>query len=162
MNKIFKILMLSLVMPAFSQDITILKPAQSYSSKDTMIVMTVPRFNRLDSIINAYKFQISNYQKDSTLYAKNLVLSDSIQKMLRLEMDKNTLLVTRDQLYLGIDSLRQKNIETYQKMVTDLQAAATKGNSTGGFFNNTFWFGTGAVVGVVAMYLSSEIVQHIK
>jgi hypothetical protein len=147
----------------FAQDITILKPNQSFSSKDSVAIVTLPRLVRIDSVVKAYQAKIAAYQKDSVVYVKGMALSDSITKKLLLVQQKDNLLVAKDSLLLGVDSLLKVNIKIYQGVVTDLQNTVGKDKgSSGGFFNNTFWFGTGAIVGVIVVYISSEILNHIK
>jgi hypothetical protein len=149
---------------ASAQEIIVLTPNKSFTAKDTTIIMTLPRFNRIDSVVSLYKRQIADYQKDSVVYAKGMTLSDSIQHKLIAVQQKNDLIVARDSLYMGVDSLLRENIKTYQGVIKDLQNTVTKENksSANGFFNDTFWFGTGAVVGVVVMYVSAQVLKSIK
>jgi hypothetical protein len=159
------IIFLFFVIQTFAQDngITVLKPNQSFSSKDSVIVVTLTRWAKIDSAVRTYQNQITNYQKDSVVYSKGLALSDSIQKKLILVQQKNNLLMTKDTIRIAIDTLLNENIRTYQAVIKDLQNTLTKDKgSSGGFFNNTFWFGTGAVVGVAVVYISSEILKSIK
>jgi hypothetical protein len=65
-------------------------------------------------------------------------------------------------LYKGQDSLLTQKAMVYKGLVDDLQKQVTANTNKTGFFNNTFWFGTGAVVGVVVAYISSLMLQNIK
>ena len=157
------IISIFLAVQAFAQDITILPPKQSFTSKDSVAIVTLPRLNRIDSVVKVYQARIVGYQKDSVVYAKGMALSDSVTKKLLLVQQKDNLLMTKDTLLLGVDSLLRVNIKTYQGVVNDLQNTVSKNKgSSGGFFNDTWWFGFGAVVGVAVVYISSEILNHIK
>jgi hypothetical protein len=157
------LLLCLIVFQICAQEITVLKPNQTFSSKDSSIVMTIPRFNKIDSIISVYKRQVSDYQKDSILCYKETCLSDSLQKKLILVKQENVLVMAKDTLRMAIDSMLIENTKTYQSVIKDLQNTVAKDKgSSDGFFNNTFWFGTGAIVGVAVMYLSAEIVKNIK
>jgi hypothetical protein len=158
------LIMISLfVAQIFSQDITVLKPGQSFSAKDSALVLTIPRFNKMDSVIKASQKQIADYKKDSVAYFTLRLVLDSTSNKLQLVQQKSVLLATKDSVLVGIDSLMAENVRTYQSMVSDLQEAASKNKaSSGGFFSDTFWFGSGTVVGIVVMYLGSLIVHNVK
>jgi hypothetical protein len=114
-------------------------------------------------VTKTYQKQIADYKKDSVAYFTLRIVMDSTSKKLEQIQQKSALLMTKDSILIGIDSLRAENVRTYSGMVSDIQKVVAKNKgSSGSFFNNTFWFGSGTIVGMAVMYLSSLIVQNIK
>jgi CRISPR/Cas system-associated protein endoribonuclease Cas2 len=144
---------------AFSQ---ILKPNQTFTAKDTSVVLTAKQFNKLDSLLG----DTLRYQKHISLLNTQAKVSDSLEGAYRKELQNDNtqiqLFQIKETLYKGQDSLLTQKAQVYKDLVTDLQKQAGTTAKGAGFFNNSFWFGTGALVGVVAVYVSSIILHNIK
>jgi len=154
------ILAIAIRLPA--QDITILKPNQAYTPKETRICLTEIQFNKLDSLLADTLL----YQKQISLLIKKQKISDSLELAYQTQLQNRDALVhdlqLKDSLLIYQDSLYVKKAEIYKGLSDDLQKSIGQKSSGAGFFNNTFWFGTGVLVGTAAVYLSSMVLQHIK
>jgi len=163
MKTLFLIVALSAT--AFSQDIRVLPPGVPYTPQDTAVAMTRQKFGDLSLKLKTLLADSALYQKQISLLTKNLAISDSLEKTYAHQLqNRNDLVSTlqmKDSMLVARDSLYMKKAEIYKGLVEDLQAGIEK-NKEPGFMTNTFWFGTGAIVGATVVYLSSLIVQHIK
>jgi hypothetical protein len=145
----------------FSQ--TVLYPNKPYTPKDTTIGFTVKQFNKLDSMLA----DTARYQKQIGLLTLKSKIMDSLDVTYKNQILNNNsqiqLFQTERLLYKGQDSLLvQKATTVYQGLVTDLQKQVTANANKTGFFNDTFWFGSGALVGVIMAYISSLMLHNIK
>jgi hypothetical protein len=145
---------------AFSQ--TMLYPNKPYTPKDTLVGFTVKQFNKLDSLLA----DSVRYQKQISLLKVESKISDSLEGAYKIQLSNSNsqiqLFQTEKILYKGQDSLLTQKALIYKGLVDDLQKQVDANSKKTGFFNNTFWFGTGAVVGVVVAYLSSIMLHNIK
>jgi hypothetical protein len=154
------LLILALTFSTFSQ--TVLKPNQAYTPKDTMVVFTVAHFNKLDSILA----DTVRYQKQIGLLNQKGRVSDSLEGVCKGQLQNcNTqvqLFQSEKVLYTSRDSLLTQKALVYKGLVDDLQKQVNNDIKKVGFFNDVFWFGAGAVVGVASVYISSLALHNIK
>lgn len=159
MVKIF-VLLAVLSFSVFSQ--TVIYPNKPYTSKDTTIGFTVKQFNKLDSMLA----DTARYQKQIGLLILKSKIMDSLDATYKSQILNNNsqiqLFQTEKILYKGQDSLLTQKVAVYQGLVTDLQKQVKTEADKTGFFTDTFWFGSGAVVGVVMAYISSLMLHNIK
>ena len=141
---------------------TVIYPNKPYTPKDTTIGFTVKQFNKLDSMLA----DTARYQKQIGLLTLKSKIMDSLDVTYKNQILNNNsqiqLFQTERLLYKGQDSLLVQKATVYQGLVTDLQKQVTANANKTGFFNDTFWFGSGALVGVIMAYISSLMLHNIK
>jgi len=160
MNKIF---LIGLMITAVSaQDILIINPSQPTTFKEKRVCLTENQFVKLDSMLA----DTARYQKQIGLLKQGAATSDQLVKEYQAQInDKQKtlqLLMAKDSLRILNQSLCDQKIDIYKKFSSDLQKDLKKEQKGTGFFNNTFWFGTGTIVGVAIMYLGSLILLNVK
>ena|SRR4030042_2118928 len=152
------ILLLSLTI--LSQEI--LETGKNYKFDKTMVLFTVEQFNKLEAA----------WSDDSLNIEKIKLLQNKIEIMEQLEKElndnifllerKNTLQKDKLDLSIDRDSLVNKKVLIYKDLYEETDKELKKRMGKSGFFNNTFWFGIGTVIGIGLTYLGSEIVSNVN
>jgi len=159
MDKIIVLIAL-LSFGGFSQ--TVLYPNKPFTPKDTVIAFTTKQFNKLDSMLA----DTIQYQKQIGLLTIKSKIMDSLNTVYKSQiLNANSqiqLFQAEKLLYKGQDSLLTQKALVYKGLVDDLQKQVTTNTNKTGFFNNSFWFGFGAVIGVAMAYVSSLMLHNIK
>jgi cell division septal protein FtsQ len=135
----------------------VIYPNKPYAPKDTVIALTIKQFDKLDSMLA----DTARYQKQIGLLTIKSKIMDSLDATYKSQILNNNsqiqLFQTEKLLYKGQDSLLTQKVAVYQGLVTDLQKQVKAEADKTGFFTDTFWFGTGAVAGVLAVYIGSKV-----
>lgn len=156
----FLFFMLLLVSVAFSQDV--IKANKQYTPKEDMVVLTEQQFNKLDSLLG----DTLRYQKKVELLQFDVSKTDSINKKLESQLinlqEQIKGYVAKDSLSVLRMGLYEEKSNVYKGLFVDMQKQLDKSKGKTGFFNNTFWFGTGVVVGGATLFVGSLIVHNVK
>lgn len=158
MRKMIIILFL-LALNVFSQEI--LRPNKNYSFPDTMIVFTEKEFDKLDSLLKGFP----EIKKQNNLLSEKIKIMDGIdikQKEQIFSLEKqDTLNKVKIDLLMEREDLYNKKVEVYKGLYQDIEKELEKKNKKTKFFSNTFWFGTGTVIGVATVFICSVILNNI-
>lgn len=154
------ILILTIVFITNAQQI--LQPNRNYIFSDTMVAFTEKQYNKLDSLMIDYQ----NIKKQNSLLEQKInILSDldKVQKEQILNLEKrDTLNISKLDLAKQREELINEKVKLYKDLYTDISKTVDNKNKKTGFFNNTFWFGTGSVVGVATVFVCSIILNNVS
>jgi len=153
------IIVIAIVFTVYSQQI--LDAGKNYKFAEPMVAFTVEEFEKIevawtDDSLNVEKVKLLQ-QKVEIVEKTNFELNNRI-----FLLDRKVIL-QQGKLDLGVDRdiLLNKKIIVYKDLFNETDKELQKRRGKLGFFNNTFWFGFGTVVGIGVMYLSSEIVSNV-
>ena len=139
----------------------ILDASKNYKFTESMVVFTVKEFEKIEA---AWTDDSLNVEKVKLLQQKvEIVESTNVELNNRIFLLDSKIVLQQGRLDLSVDRniLLNKKIIVYKDLFNDTDKELQKRRGKLGFFNNTFWFGFGTVVGVGIMYLSSEIVSNV-
>ena len=149
-----------LVSIIYGQDL--LESNKSYKFDSAMVVLSVSKFNVLDSLLK----ESDLLREKNKLYKNRKIVTDSLEKESEFKIENLNLQVellnNKATLFQEREDLINEKVVVYKTLFEDTQKAFYKKKGKRISSNKSFWFGLGTVVGVVAVYVSSATLNNMK